>query len=636
MRIDATQVLGQGGVKIKAGTGVAADALKEGDVVRAGVVSGGKNGNVTLKLETGQSFNAKLGDDLKLSPGDVVLLEVTGKDKGQVSLSFAGVETAEEDLSAPQMNLVKDFSDKSLAPYANKLAELNMPVTEESARIMRELIAQNPGLSRDEAAFLASNKITGDENLMKAALEVIAGGDKTDVMIERLLNLINEQGSVREPAPVFTVSTANASPLTELLTTIVKSFAGVLDVPLQGDTPSTSTTQTIIAHSNTIMQTNADIVDDLLTHGKTDGTGTTEQGIQGNVSGTVSSGPGLAGSPDLIQNINTTVMPETSGTGAVNTGSADVLPTQGNSAVNEGVIPGEQPIPGTQTAGDTQTPVMQNTGDVQASGNPESATNQTPAGSQPGPALPAMSTVVANLLSGIPEFSGTPPTALQRFSEMLMRVAGDNPQAITNTDDLTTQIEKLFTKIGRNDTDAGARLKEARQELYTRLALIEEAISRAAQPARAEILVQTQKLMNHVRLLNSIDQFVYMQMPVQLNEERKTADLYVFKRKGGKRPDQDNINILLAIDLEFMGHWEALVNIKNNKEVSIQMEVPGEAEKDHFNSNTVLLHNMLDEAGFKLVSTNIKFAEEETSPLTALSTFDRFMGGQQGIIDFKI
>jgi hypothetical protein len=45
---------------------------------------------------------------------------------------------------------------------------------------------------------------------------------------------------------------------------------------------------------------------------------------------------------------------------------------------------------------------------------------------------------------------------------------------------------------------------------------------------------------------------------------------------------------------------------------------------------------MLNEAGFKLVSTNIKFSKEETTPLTALSTFDRHMGGKQGIIDFRI
>jgi len=269
---------------------------------------------------------------------------------------------------------------------------------------------------------------------------------------------------------------------------------------------------------------------------------------------------------------------------------------------------------------------------------PATPTAPDPTASERAPAvqtMQSMSSTVANLLSNIPQFSGTPPSALQRFSEMLLRVAGESTETASDKDSLTAQLEKLFTRISREDSDAGARLRDARQEMFTRLALVEEAISRASQPARAEMLVQTQKLMDHVRLLNSIEQFVYMQLPVQLSEERKTADLYVFKRKGGKRADPDNVNILLAIDLEFMGHWESLVNIKN-KDVSIQMEVRGEAEKDHFNSSTVLLHNMLDEAGFKLVSTNIKLTEEETTPLTALSAFDRYTGGKQGIIDFRI
>jgi hypothetical protein len=250
-----------------------------------------------------------------------------------------------------------------------------------------------------------------------------------------------------------------------------------------------------------------------------------------------------------------------------------------------------------------------------------------------------MGSVVAGLLSEIPEFKGTPPSALGRFSEMLLRVAGDvaldNPEAVKDTELLAAQLNKLFTRVGKDDADAGARLREAREELFARLSLIEEAISRAAGPARTEMLQQTQKLMDHVRLLNNIDQFVYMQLPVQLSENRRTAELYVFKKKGGKRADPDNVNILLAIDLENMGHWEALLNIKG-KDVSINMEVPGEAEKEHFSAHTVMLHQMLSEDGFKLVSTSIKLSENETTPLTALSSLDRYTGGRQSAIDFMI
>jgi len=617
MRIDAAQVFGQGGVKIKTGTGTVADALKEGDLVRAGVVSSDKNGNVSLKSENGLSFNAKLGADVKLSPGDVILLEVTAKDKGQISLTFAGVETADEDLSAPQMSLVKDFTDKSLAPYASKLADLNMPVNEESARMMRELIAQNPGMKLEEAAFLASNKLTGDETLMKAALEVINGGDKTDVMIAKLLSLAGEQNPESQSGAGFTVNTGNATPLTQLLTNIVKSFATVFDAPVQGETPVSSTTQTIIAHSDANLQTNAGIVDGLLTHGQADNAGTVSQNIQGDAGSNVQSGlPGFEAAGVISQ--------ETSGQ----------VSTQTQIAGNPQVPAAE--IAQATTGENIQTPVSENTQTATVVNPETSAVQENNAPANNAQTLPSPGNAIAQVLSQIPQFSGTPHSALQRFSEMLLRVAGENTEKEAGTETLTAQLDKLFTRIGKDNPDAGARLRDARQELYARLALIDEAVSRAAQPARAELLMQTQKLMDHVRLLNSIDQFVYMQMPVQLNEERKAADLYVFKRKGKKNIDQDNVNILLAIDLEFMGHWEALVNIKNNKEVSIQMEVPGEDEKEHFNSHTVLLHNMLDDAGFKLVSTNIKFAKDETTPLTALSTFDRFTGGQQGIIDFKI
>jgi hypothetical protein len=45
---------------------------------------------------------------------------------------------------------------------------------------------------------------------------------------------------------------------------------------------------------------------------------------------------------------------------------------------------------------------------------------------------------------------------------------------------------------------------------------------------------------------------------------------------------------------------------------------------------------MLNEAGFKLVSTSIAYSDKETTPLTALSSFGRHTNGRPGSIDFKI
>jgi hypothetical protein len=241
---------------------------------------------------------------------------------------------------------------------------------------------------------------------------------------------------------------------------------------------------------------------------------------------------------------------------------------------------------------------------------------------------------IADALAGLPQFQNTPPSALQRFSDMLYRVASESADiSAGDTSKLTALLEKLFTKVARSDENAGERLKAAKEELFARLTMLEEAISRAAPKARAEMLEQTQRLSDHVRLLNSIDQFVYMQLPVNTAAGNKSAEVYVFKRKGRGRIDPENVNILLAIDLENMGHWEGLVNIRK-KDVSIRMQVPGEAQKAFFSENTVMLHELLSEAGFKLTGADINCATEETTPLTALVALERYTTGRG--IDFMI
>ena len=614
MRIDVSQILGQVGMQVKPGTGTSTDSLKEGDVIKAEVLTNDR-GSVTLKTENGSIFKARLDANAGLLPGDEVQLEVRGKDKGLALISASRDEAAINETSG-RPGLTEVSLDKNLAQYLNKLIELNMPATKDTAQLMRELIAQNPRLSLDEAAFLASNKLTGDKALIQAALALLANGEKTHVMIARLLALLAKpeagesgirnsefgiEGRASQPqgqsavilpaqntqlpasvAPLI-ASAANTAPLTDWLTLIASGAQGAAEALGQGSQGPAQTTQTIIAQSDTVLQS------------------TNVENIQ-----------------EIIQNNAENVQKQLEQL-------TTVLKNPSNTAT---------PTPNTQLP-ESQSPV-----------NPESLIQQ------PGvltynstlhsshstlySAHPTLHTQLAALLSELPEFRGTPASALERFSNMLLRVAGESANTSGGeTEKLGVLLDKLFTKIGRSDTDAGARLKIAREELFARLALIEEAISRAAQPARMEMLEQTHRLMEHVRLLNNIEQFGYVQLPVQYGEERKTAELYIFKRKGGRRPDPENVNILLAIDLENLGRWEALMNIRS-KDISIQMEVRGPAEKEHFSENTVLLHEMLDEAGFRLVSTAITYAEAETTPMSALSAMGRYTAGRAGAIDFTI
>ena len=633
MRVDVSQMMGQSSPKTGVISGAAVAGIQVGDTVRAEVISC-KSGIATLKNENGNILRAKLDPGVTLSQGDKVLLETVGKEDGIISLSIR-----EDDDSTRQETLqpggfdgsVKGFGDKSLAAYADKLSELNMPVTEETARMMREIMTQNPGVSIEEAAFLASNKLGGDPSLINPALALINGGEKTGEMISRLLELLENQGDsladsglssrgpgdpdpARPPIPDAGISSGepryidaagNKAPLMELLDLIREGISGSPGLSGQGGLPADSTAPMIITQSDGNTQSTnvgkfVEYSTNELSAGQegitgelTDGGQAAAQAVPGAVSP-----PGLAAAPDAAAN-----QPPAPQGGEGQTGGANAA----------------HPLPAPSVETDT------------ANLYPGAAHQEGARGQ-----ADATGKVVAGILSQIPEFRNTPASALERFSSMLYRVAMDSDNVPKGeTEKLMLSIEKLFTRIGRGENSEGERLKAAREEIFTRIAIIEEEISRAAPPARAEMLEQMGRLTDHLRLMNNINQFVYLQLPVFLGDEPKTAELYMFKKKRGNRADPENVNILLALDLEHMGRWEALLNFRK-KDVSVQMEVRGEKEKQHFSENTVQLHEMLSEAGFKLVNTDIKFSKKETTPVTALSTFDRFVGSKSGTIDFMI
>ena len=606
MKVELAQVLAQGGLKVKTGAGTFTASLKEGDSIKAQVISAANN-SIVIKADGGQTFRARLDSDAMLLPGDNIFLEVTAKEEGIITLSIRE-ETADGE-TAGQPELVRGFEDKTLLPYASKLAELKMPVTEESARLMSELITNNPGMTLDEAAFIASNKLAGDESLIQAAISILSDGDKADAMIERLLALLiqstedgvsgDAQGSAARGQmsgdggniSQNVAQDAQQASVSEWLSLLESGDAEAAGTSLRGQLPSEASMQEIIPQSNSNMQSTI---------------------LENNV--------------EMMKN-------------NISTGDLHASELQNSAILQTGGAIGAE---GTEAGGRPEMPdaaadihtVPDGTGDSGVAGTAGEQTSSVNNSEQGVQSTEFTGRAIAELLSELQEFRGTPAPALERFSNMLLRVWGESAgEASGDMEKLANILDKMFTRIEKNDKDAGARLKGAKEELFARLALLEEAITRAEPPARTQMLEQTRRLMDHVRLLNNIDQFVYLQLPVQIGEERKTAELYLFKKKGGKRVDPENVNILLALDLENMGHWEGLINFKS-KDVSVRMEVAGPKEKAHFSENTVLLHELLSEAGFKLVSTDITHSKQETTPLTALSVFDKLT--TRAGIDFKV
>ena len=595
MKVDRTLFQEQIGLRSDAKTGSSfVDSLETGDRIEALVLSGDGQRHVMMKTDSGYIVKALVGEGLDLSPGVKVRLVVSGRQDGVVSLSIIDSDEITgnlQDGADGKIGRASKFSDKNLALCANKLEELNIPADVKTARAMQELIERNPSIKLDEAAFLVSNGLSGDDNMVRSTLAYLSGGEKMDAIVAHLFELMDLPEQVDWGDPNLDVDDGRSIHKTE-------------DDAMQNDA----------ARSVPVMETDTEYIDSL----------------SPNESQHRVKFDGFSSTPlsDWLVRLDAGVE------------DAD---TDADYNVERSAERHEADVPKNNAQGSE---IIQNTY-IKEAGNTEKSIassridNQTQARREPSGRDEIASTptgrVIVELLSELPEFSNTPTPTLERFSKMLLRIAGDSAKTLNGDEgNLAALLDKLFINIKRNSKDSGLRLKNAREELFTRLALIEEEISRCAAPLpKQAMLEQTRRLLDNARLFSNMDQFAYAQIPVIMGEARKTAELYVFKRKDIKRADPENINILLALELENMGHWEALISFRN-KDVSIQMDVRAEEEKEYFSENSVLLHEMLMEAGFKLVNLDIKHKQKETTPLTALVSLNNYLSERKGMIDFAI
>ncbi len=179
-------------------------------------------------------------------------------------------------------------------------------------------------------------------------------------------------------------------------------------------------------------------------------------------------------------------------------------------------------------------------------------------------------------------------------------------------------LKSLFAEIGGAGGEDGQRLKKAKDELLFKLSIFHEALERTNFENKAQLLEQTQRLLNGMKAVMDISQFVYAQIPVTLSEKNNTVEMYVFRKKNSARKiDPANVSILLALDLPSIGHTESLIVIKG-KEVSLRFEVSNEEAKAVFLRNTTELYRMLAEIGYKLVGTHVSLCKEATRIETAM------------------
>lgn len=243
-------------------------------------------------------------------------------------------------------------------------------------------------------------------------------------------------------------------------------------------------------------------------------------------------------------------------------------------------------------------------------------------------------------LARAPALEALPARSLAIMAESLQNIARAMPE-LPGEAELFKSIakfsEELFLRPESPAGEAAAKLKAAREELYIKLAYFKDAVAMSSAPSKGLMLEQTQKLLDHARLMGGLDQFAYVSLPIRLGDERSRAELYVYKReKGGvKRIDPEDVRILLVLDTERLGRLETFVEIKG-RDVSLRFEVESENVASVIRQNTTKLHKLLDESGYKYANSNIITKKSETTIESALISLRSYDMSKSGGLDFTV
>lgn len=206
------------------------------------------------------------------------------------------------------------------------------------------------------------------------------------------------------------------------------------------------------------------------------------------------------------------------------------------------------------------------------------------------------------------------------------------------TDKQGRQLQKAAEQLffASLDRPEGAKaLKQAGEQLLSRLEMFKSHAESNGYNA-ANAVSEMDKLIGGLRLLQDIDRYYYMQIPVLTGGRPSTAELYVFsKKRGAKKRYSDSTTILLVLDMGNLGHVEALVSI-NKSSISIRFELPDEEIAKFIRERTTALYNMVSGSGYHLSGISFQTGAQSVTPLTALKIAEQDISPGHQRINIRI
>lgn len=187
---------------------------------------------------------------------------------------------------------------------------------------------------------------------------------------------------------------------------------------------------------------------------------------------------------------------------------------------------------------------------------------------------------------------------------------------------LLNLLEKFFAPIKR-DVPADAKMIEETLKGQQNLAdTVKTGVARLM-GEQSSAALRTNDLSAQARLGNQMDNFYYCQIPFQVNEEKNTAELYVFERNRGRKDGEaENVTVLIALETQNIGRVESVMRAAGEK-LSVEFRVETDRIADYLLAGKDEFSTAMEQGGFQIEEVRVRRMDEPVTPLNAMKVLDK-------------
>ncbi len=602
----------QSAVRIEAGgrSGV----YRQGETLGGEVVSV-EDGVASIRLASGEQLRAQIAPGVTMQQGQQVRLTVLGAEGEQIVMKL------EADV-APQLSGVTG-GDARAAQIFNLMRQYGLSASKENFARVDTLLSSFPNMDERTAVFLAANVKTLPEggahvSLRQLAQALMAPG--TDGVAQPLDALIAALSSEVGDPPLARALLAAFRPLADEARAAPMQ-GGLKDVLSEADRP----------HEG------AQALSRFLTQAAPEGyRALAASGSLGDAAAMLRAAASLpaeqaarllsafaaaqpAEPPDLLpaltRALDALVQPGLS----PSTAPQAEVPAQTEAFLAQ-ILPqmpseGRPPQSAPEAAGIAQQPTQQNEQPVQ---QPPSAQAQGPQGTQEARQSASLAPQMPQAAQPAVPAASQPP--VQPAAPQAAQAA---PQPPVSAPQLAALADSLFVRLP-GEGDAGGELRRVAETLLEGLGRLREGM--AALPAREAAAAVAYQADARAQALPQIQQFHYMQLPVQLYDRRQSAELYVMRRPGRVKAEGEETTVLIALETENMGRVEAILKAME-RSVSLTFRMKSGEAAEAVRNALPDLGGAVEQAGYKLREAIIAAQDEPVTPQTFMSLLSQLERG---------